>query len=220
MLIDTFTKYYDSKDSVREIAFRSAREISKASSAVIRKLHGKENSDLKELKAQMQSIKKKYKELITSIKGNPEIYYSTMLDNYIQEYSEATIMLALIENKLDTSKLPDPDKLQIQYTCYLLGLADVIGEFRRCTLDALRDRNLEEANKYLKCMEEIYDIIINLNYTDKVLPLRRKQDIARALIEKTRSELVVASGEYNLVENITDLKKDLTKYYKNVVRKD
>jgi translin len=69
-------------------------------------------------------------------------------------------------------------------------------------------------------MEALYDIIIVLNYPDKVLPLRRKQDVARALIEKTRGELAFAVSEYSLVENISDLKSDLENYYKNVVRKN
>jgi len=129
-------------------------------------------------------------------------------------------MLALIKNNLDVSKLPDPDKLGLPYITYLMGVGDVIGEFRRFCLDALRNQQLSEATRYLDTMEELYEIIINLNYPDKVLPLRRKQDIARALIEKTRSELVFAMSENNLVENISELKSDLKLYYKNVVRKN
>ena len=69
-------------------------------------------------------------------------------------------------------------------------------------------------------MEALYDFIIDLNYPDKVLPLRRKQDVARALIEKTRSELTIAISEFSLVENISELKSDLKTYYKKVVTKD
>ena len=219
-LMKHLTQYFDGKDAVRENALKTAREISKNSTAIIRKLHNKNPVKPSELSTELKNIGKKYKELKTSMRSYPELYYSTMIENYIQEYAEATIMLALIKNNLDVSKLPDPDKLGIPYITYLMGLGDVIGEFRRCCLDALRNQQLSEATRCLDTMEELYEIIINLNYPDKVLPLRRKQDIARALIEKTRSELVFAMSENNLVENISELKSDLKLYYKNVVRKN
>ena len=150
----------------------------------------------------------------------PEILHSTMVENYIQEYAEAIIMISMIQNNLNTTKLPDPDKLGIPYTTYLLGLSDVIGELRRSTLDALRQKELDNAIQYLEAMEKLYDFIIDLNYPDRVLPLRRKQDVARALIEKTRSELAFAVSEYSLVENISGLKSKLDLYYKKVVRKN
>ena len=223
-LMKHFTRYFDGKDSVRENALKISREISKSSTAIIRKLHKldykQDAAEIKELAINLKEIDKKYKKLKTSMKDYPELYYSTMLENYIQEYVEATIMLTLIKNDFKISKLPDPDKLGLPYTTYLLGLGDVIGECRRCALDALRKQQLSEANRFLETMEQLYDVIIDLNYPDKVLPLRRKQDVARALIEKTRSELVIAMSENNLVENISDLKSDLKLYYKNVMRKN
>ena len=65
-------------------------------------------------------------------------------------------------------------------------------------------------------MEQLFDVIINLNYPDGVLPLRRKQDVARALIEKTRGELAFAVSEFSLKENISDLRIELKKHYEKV----
>ena len=222
-LIKRFTAYFDGKDQVREKALKLAREISKESSAIIRKLHTKtiaDKSKIVDLMAELKVITKKHHTLTTTLKKYPELYYSNMLENFIQEYAEAIIMLSLVRNDLKMTKLPDPDKLDIRYSTFLLGLSDVIGELRRCTLEALRSHDLTQAYKYLDLKEQLYEIILNLNYPEKVLPLRHKQDVARALIEKTRSELAFAVSEYSLVDNITELKKDLKKYYKKVVRKN
>jgi translin len=219
-LLEKLTKYFNGKEQVREKTLKLSREISKNSTTIIRKIHKQSTSDLPELQNDLKTINKKYKDLKAYMSSYPEVYHSNMVENYIQEYAEAIIMLDLIKSNFKITKLPDPDKLGIPYTTYLLGLGDVIGEFRRCTLDALRRRELPSAIRYLEAMEQLYEVIIDLNYPDKVLPLRRKQDVARALIEKTRSELAFAVSEYGLVENITELKTDLDRYYKNVVRKN
>ncbi len=218
-LIKILIKHYDGKETVRENALKLARDISKSSTSIIRRLH-KDKIIMNELLADLKEITKKYKKLNTELRTYPELYNSTLVENYIQEYAEAIIMLSLIKNDLKITKLPNPDILELPYNAYLLGLSDVIGEFRRCTLDALRKKKLQLAIRYLDAMEQLYDIIIGLNYPDRVLPLRRKQDIARALIEKTRSELAFAVSEYSLVENISNLKSELDLYYKKVVRKN
>jgi translin len=218
-LSDKFTKHFDSIDSARESALKRGRSISKRSSGIVRKLHSKSDKDLSKLMAELKLIEKDYKNLKSDLKTVPELYYSNMLENFIQEYVETTIMLTLVKNELSLSNLPDPDKLGVRYSTYLLGMGDVIGELRRCALDSIRSEDLAKANQYLTTMEQLFEIIINLNYPDGVLPLRRKQDVARSLIEKTRSELAFAVSEYSLKENIFELKSELNKYYKKVSRK-
>jgi translin len=219
-LINKFTEHFDRLDTARENALKRGREISKHSSAIVRKLHNKQPIKLQKLLSELEIIKNDYKDLKTSLEPHPNLFYSNMIENFIQEYVEATIMLTLIKNDLNLTKLPDPDKLEVRYSTYLLGLSDVIGELRRCTLDAIRTEDLVDASAYLDTMEQLYEIIIDLNYPDGVLPLRRKQDVARALIEKTRSELAFAVSEYSLKENISDLKSELKKYNIKVKRKN
>ena len=219
ILTGKFVEYFDGLDAVRDEALRSSREISKKSSSIIRRLHSQKTQDLTDLLNELTDLGKKYKELKQRLKPYPELYFSNFIENNIQEYVEAMIMLTLMKNNLKLSTLPNPDTLAVKYSTYLLGLSDVIGELRRCTLDAIRTGELTQATSYMATMEELFEIIIDLNYTDGVLPLRRKQDVARALIEKTRSELAFAVSEYSLKENISGLQNELNKYYKKVIRK-
>ncbi len=47
-------------------------------------------------------------------------------------------------------------------------------------------------------MDEIYDAIMSLDYPSGLIPIKRKQDMVRSLIEKTRGELAVASCEQRI----------------------
>ena len=62
-------------------------------------------------------------------------------------------------------------------------------------MDSILDGKPEKANNYLKQMEEIYDSIIRFDYPSALIPIKRKQDMVRGIIEKTRGELAVASCE-------------------------
>ena len=44
-------------------------------------------------------------------------------------------------------------------------------------------------------MDEIYDAILQFDYPSALVRIKRKQDMVRGLIEKTRGELAVASCE-------------------------
>ena len=44
-------------------------------------------------------------------------------------------------------------------------------------------------------MVEIYDSIIRFDYPSALIPIKRKQDMVRGIIEKTRGELAVESCE-------------------------
>jgi translin len=91
--------------------------------------------------------------------------------------------------------LPDPDEIKTTYSSYLLGLCDLVGELRRTTLDSIRGGEPKEADEYLSMMEDIYDVIIRFDYPSGLLPIKKKQDMVRGMIEKTRGELAVASCE-------------------------
>jgi len=96
---------------------------------------------------------------------------------------------------MQNKDLPDPDKLQTTYSSYLRGLCDVVGELRRKSLDCILDGKADEANNYLKLMDEIYASIMKFDYPSALIPIKKKQDMIRGIIEKTRGELAVASCE-------------------------
>ena len=134
---------------------------------------------------------KKLQELYNLTEGHPELYHAGFVENAAQELVEASCLYNIMRGK----DLPDPDEIKTTYSSYLLGLCDLVGELRRSALDKIREGAAKVADDYLKMMEDIYDVIIRFDYPSGLIPIKKKQDMVRNLIERTRGELAVASCE-------------------------
>lgn len=122
-----------------------------------------------------------------------------------EEYAEAVIIHGL----KTSGEFPSPDAVGVPVIAYLMGLGDVPGELRRQALDALRVGDLEQAESKLNTMERIYLSLISMEETPFLRGLRRKVDIARGLIERTRSELTAEVGRRRLNESVKRLAEKL-----------
>jgi len=187
-IVNKIEKNIDDKDKVREKALRSSREIIIGCRRAIQKVHQKK---MKEAKTNINTASKKLQELYDLTKQHPELYHAGFVENAAQELAEAYCLYNIMKGE----GLPDPDKIQTTYSSYLLGLCDLVGELRRTALDSIRQGKAKKADNYLDMMEEIYDVIIRFDYPSGLVPIKKKQDMVRGLIEKTRGELAVASCE-------------------------
>jgi len=137
-------------------------------------------------------------------KNYPDMVYSGMVDAAFQEYAEAQTLLHLVEE--DT--FIDPEKLGVPAISYVLGLADVIGEFRRRALDSLRKGDVKTAEKCLQIMEQIYVELMSMDEAYMLVPgLRRKSDVARHIIETTRGDITIEARRSTLEECMKNLEK-------------
>ena len=84
---------------------------------------------------------------------------------------------------------------------YLRGLAETPGELRRRTMDILRMGYSDEAERLLAQMDEIYSILVTMDYPDAVTNgLRRQTDLLRGIVERTRADLTLSLREDKLKE--------------------
>jgi translin len=171
------------KNKMRENAQESMRKVTSLSKQAILLIHQKR---LEEAKKLVESSKEAISRLQGLAKEYPQIIYSGMFSAALQEYSEANIFLGLIEeSRFFTSK-----EINVPSVDYVLGLADVVGEYRRLALDALREGDAEKGEKCLKTMDEIYIELMALDEAYMLVPgLRRKCDVARRIIESTRGDV-------------------------------
>ncbi len=190
----------DEKDTVREVAIKSSRAINRISGSAVHAIHKGGDVDALMHEAFDEAIRLK-----SLLDDYPDIWSSGLVEDALQELAEAAILRAVVNDE----PFPDPDALGIPHPSYLLGLADVIGELRRFALEKLREGNVEEATKYLEMMEEMFLVIMRFDYPDALVAIRRKQDIARSLLEKTRGDVAVAVGSKRLQEKIDNLSKKL-----------
>jgi translin len=173
------------KNKIREETHESMRKATSLSKQAILLIHQKKYADAEKFIAEA-------KEKITSLqllsKEFPEIIYGGMFSAALQEYSEARIFLNLVKE----SRFLTPAAICVPSVDYALGLADVIGEYRRLALDNLRDGEVKKAEECLEIMDQIFIQLLALDEAYMLVPgLRHKSDTARRIIETTRGDVTL-----------------------------
>jgi translin len=189
------------KDAVREKAQKKMRKATSLSKQAILLMHQKKYGKAKRL---IEDAKEIIDELKNMANEFPDIIYSGMFSAALQEYAEAKIFQKLIEEDSFLSF----SEINVSAADYTLGLADVIGEFRRFTLDALRQGNAKKGEDCLEKMEEIYIELMAMDEAFMLVQgLRRKCDIARRIIETTRGEVTQEVRRKELEDHLKCFKK-------------
>jgi translin len=190
----------EEKDQVREVAIKSARAINRLSGSIVHLIHKGEN-----VKPMMHEALDETHRLRSLLEDYPEMWESGLVEGALQELAEAAILLALVRDE----ELPDPDDMGITGNAYLLGMADAIGELRRFALENLREGNVDQGTAHLEMMEDMFLVIMRFDYPDALIPIRRKQDVARSLVEKTRGDIAVAVNAARLQAKLDELSKKI-----------
>jgi translin len=202
-IADQIRQSFDARTLAREQALMQARKLTQHSAYAIRAIHRGE-----EQQAQKHLIDagKLTADLKLKLAEFPDLYFAGYTQDAIKEYVEASITRALIESK----SLPTPDELDVEHAAYIKGLAETVGELRRRCLDILRKGYSEEAERLLSCMDEIYALLVTLDYPDAVTHgLRRQTDLVRGILERTRGDLTTSLRENKLLQAMEDLNNRL-----------
>ena len=196
---------FDSRTHAREQALAQSRTIIKFCAHSIRATHRNERDQALENLSLAQNL---VKELKDNLSDYPDLYHAGYTQNALKEYAEANIVFALIDN----GNLPDPEELDLSYSTYLQGLAEAAGELRRRCLDSLRKDNSKEAEVILCHMDDIYAVLITMDYPDAITGgLRRLTDIVRGVTERTRGDLTLSLRQEQLEKSLEQLENQLTR---------
>ena len=183
----------DEKDEVRELAIKSSRTIARLSGSAIQGMHRGED-----VAGTIHETREEVMKLKSLLDGHPDLYHTGFVENAMQEACESFLVHAILEGQ----ELPTPKACGVTDTAYLLGLGDVVGELRRFALEHLRRGEIDSASAYLEKMERILDALMRFDYPTALVALKRKQDVARSLIEKTRGEVAVAARSHELAKKL------------------
>lgn len=183
----------DEKDTVREVALKASRGITRLCGSAVRAMH--KGKDVDELLAEATDELQK---LVGITRDFPDIQHAGFVETAMQEYTEARIFNALLSGK----EVPAPAELNVTPEAYLLGLGDLIGEMRRQALDNIRKGEVENAASHLETMEHLYEFLMRFHYPSSLVAIKRKQDVARGVLEKTRGEVAVAIRTHSLEKNL------------------
>ena len=199
-MIEEIESRLDEKDEVRELTIKSSRTIARLSGSTIQGMHRGQD-----VRGQLQETREEILKLRSLLKDHPDLYHAGTVENAMQEAAEAF----LVHTILEADPLPSPKELGVTDTAYLLGLGDVVGELRRFSLEHLRHGDIKLASAFLEKMERILDALMRFDYPTALVALKRKQDVARSLIEKTRGEVAVAARSQELADKLDAVRDKL-----------
>ena len=141
------------------------------------------------------------REAQAALSDHPDILYAGFVNDAAKEYAEARTFAAYCAG----ADLPLPGDLGVDAAPYLNGIGETVGELRRRMLDQLRGGDLDAASATFAMMEEILELLADLDYPDGMTGgLRRTTDVARALIERSRSDLTSTMIQERLRRELAD----------------
>jgi len=191
-MLERMRKHFDAQGELRERVLDASREVIRASARAIAATHRGDRSSTDEL---LTNARDALVTLTKAVKAEPRLADSGIILAAYQEYGEAMVVQALIRDE----KLLTPEELGIPYKPYLAALADAAGELRRHALDLIRADEVERAEQALKLMEEIFELLMEFDYPDAILPgMKRRQDMVRRVLERTRGDLTIALRQQRL----------------------
>ncbi len=184
-------KVFDARTSARDHALAQARQLTRACSLAIRAVH---RDEVDTMNAHLAEARQLADVLRSSLAHYPDLFYAGYTQDALKEFVEANVTCSLIRSE----PLQTPEDLLVEPATYLNGLAEVVGELRRRTLDILRHGYSKEAERLLNHMDEIYSVLVTMDYPDAITNgLRRQTDLARSIIEKTRGDITFSlRGEH------------------------
>jgi translin len=202
-IVDRIRENFDTITTARDKALAQARQLTRACSLAIRAVH---RDDTDEMTTHLEEAHKLAGALTIDLEDHPDLFFAGYTQDALKEYAEANITCALIQNQ----PLQTPEELGVVNATYLKGLAEVVGELRRRVLDILRHGYSEEAERLLGYMDEIYSVLVTIDYPDAITyGLRRQTDIARNIIEKTRGDITFSLRGEHLEQAIEQLSTQL-----------
>ncbi|UCD22831.1 MAG: haloacid dehalogenase [Chloroflexota bacterium] len=191
--------YFAAEDEAREKALRSCRRVIRYSADAIRAVHRQEQDRAKQL---LDAAHELIRELNHDLAEHGKLLYAGFIHDAQKEFAEGCITSALI-GRYD---LPKPETLGISNSAYLDGLGESVGELRRYILDSLRREEFSRCEELLTIMDEIYGILITMDFPELLAHgLRRTTDTIRAIIERTRGDLTVSLRQKNLEEKLDNI---------------
>jgi translin len=194
---------FEQRTAARDRALAQARTLTRACAHAIRATHRNEDEVAQDHLNQAGQLAQA---LRIELAEYPDLYHAGYTQDALKEYAEATLVFALLHGL----EIPGYAELHLEPATYLQGLAEAAGELRRRCLDMLLNENPDEAQRLLGLMDDIYAILVTMDYPDAITGgLRRLTDIARSIIERTRGDLTLSLRQGRLEHSLRQLEARL-----------
>ncbi len=121
-----------------------------------------------------------------ALRPHPRVAHAGFLHDAEKEYAEAILTAALVDGR----PLAGAEEIGVGTAAWFGGLAEAASELRRHLLDRVRAGELERGEELLGAMEDVYDLLVTVDYPDALTGgLRRITDALRAVLERSRADV-------------------------------
>jgi translin len=191
------------KHAARERALPKSRAAIRLCANAIRAAHREDFEQANRLIAEAGGL---LRDMTIDLGQHLDIFYAGFIADAQKEYAEAALTCALIQRQ----PLATPEQLGVEWAPYLNGLGEATGELRRFVLDRMRLGKLDGLDALLADMDEIYSLLITLDFPDAITGnLRRTTDSVRGILEKTRGDLTLGASQARLNEAMSRVEEGL-----------
>ena len=198
--------YFTLKHAAREQALPKSRIAIRYCANSIRATHRQEFTTAAQLIAQAAAL---LAEMRVDLHNHQDIYYAGFVQDAQKEYAEAATFAALAS----INHCPHRRSCKSVMPPISMALAEATRELRRYVLDQLRRGNVENCEVFLNYMDDIYAILITVDFPDAITRgLRRSTDAARGLLEKTRGDLTAVVVQSQLQHSLLQLQRELQQH--------
>jgi translin len=126
--------------------------------------------------------------MVEPLADHPMLYHAGYTQDALKELVEAHVVYTVVRG----GHAPAPAELGVAGPAYLKGLGEAATEMRRFVLDLMRRGRVAEAEPYLEFMDDVYALLITVDFPDAVTEgLRRQTDVLRTVLERTRGDLTM-----------------------------
>ena len=177
----------DATHEAREITLPASRAAIRACAVAIRAV---QRNEFDAARVHIAEAKAELDRATAATEGHGAVRHAGFLLDAQKEYAEANLTLAFVAG----GPLPTADDLGVEAPAYLNGMAEAASELRRQVLDLLRAGHTDRAEELFGVMDDVYALLITVDYPDAVTGgLRRTTDALRAVLERTRGDITNAA---------------------------
>lgn len=184
-IVETVREELTAMNALRDETLNRSRSLIRLCAAGIRAIHRHEWKNAEALLAEARAAAA---EMVDALADHPQLYYAGYTQDALKELVEAYLVLAVVRGK----EPPAPHDLHVTGPMYLRGMSEAATEMRRFVLDMMRRGHVMEAEPYLAFMDEVYSLLITVDFPDSITNgLRRNTDVLRNVLERTRGDLTM-----------------------------
>lgn len=183
--VEAIRNDFEALNTLRDQTLQKSRLLIRTCAHTIRAIH---RHDWEEAESLLDQARSEAAEMTDPLVEHPELFHTGYTQDALKELVEAHLVYAVATN----ASIPSRTEIGVPGSTYLKGMTEAATEMRRFILDLMRRGKVPEAESYLNFMDDVYSLLVTVDYPDAVTNgLRRQTDVLRGVLERTRGDLTM-----------------------------